>query len=279
MAFWGKKVSIKVRKKEIPDGLWTKCSQCQELVYNKELEEAFMVCPKCGFHFILPARRRLDLLLDENSFTEINADIRSVDMLNFVDTKPYAKRIAESISNTGLNDAVITGTGKIYNSEVAIGVMDFSFMGGSMGSVVGEKIARLFEAAIAKRLPVVMVTASGGARMQESILSLMQMAKTSGAADRFDREGLLYISVLCNPTTGGTTASFASLGDVIIAEPDALVAFAGPRVIKQTINKELPEGFQKSEFLLEHGMIDAVVERKNLKNTVFKFLNYFHNRS
>lgn len=265
-----------MRKKEIPNGLWIKCPQCLEMVYGKELEELYQVCPKCNYHFRMDATKRLEMIVDEGSFKEINDNLSSIDILEFVDTKAYKDRIKAAKEKTGKNSAVITGTAKIHNQAVAIGVMDFSFLAGSMGSVVGEKITRLFETAIQKRLPLIIATASGGARMQESILSLMQMAKTSGAAARLDREGLLYISVLCHPTTGGTTASFATLGDIIISEPGALVAFAGPRVIKQTINKELPPGFQTSEFLLEHGMLDAVVERKNLKNTLSKYLHYFH---
>ncbi len=276
MLFWGNRTRIKVRKKDIPDGLWTKCARCQEMVYNRELEQQLMVCPKCNYHFAMPVDKRLAMLLDENSFEEIDAGLRSIDTLQFVDTKPYPDRLAQAMARTGQNEGIRTGTGNIFGQPVALGVMDFEFLGGSMGSVVGEKVVRLFETAINRRLPVILVTASGGARMQESILSLMQMAKTSGAAGRLDREGLLFISVLCNPTTGGTTASFASLGDVIISEPGALVAFAGPRVIKQTINKDLPPGFQTAEFLLEHGMIDAVVERKDMKNTLLRFLNFFH---
>ena len=251
---------------------WVTCPKCDEIIHKKELLKNLMVCPKCGYHFRIGARTRIAQILDENSFKELFAEVKSDDPLKFVDLKPYSKRLEEAKAKSGEEEAVITGTGKINGIDVAIGVMDFFFMGGSMGSAVGEKLTRLMEYALEKNLPVVIVSASGGARMQEGILSLMQMAKTSAAVGKLRKAGIPYISVLTDPTTGGVSASFAFLGDVIIAEPGALIGFAGPRVIEQTIKQKLPEGFQRAEFLLEHGMVDMVVDRRRLKETLARLL-------
>jgi acetyl-CoA carboxylase carboxyl transferase subunit beta len=263
------------RKAVIPEGLWIKCDSCKETVYRAEVDRAGRVCPKCRYPFRIGARERIAGLLDEGSFEEREADVRSRDPLKFKDTKKYTDRLKAAREKTGLGDAVVTGVGRIGGHPVAIAVFEFAFMGGSMGSAVGEKITRTIELAIAKRLPMLIVSASGGARMQEGILSLMQMAKTSAALERLGRERLPYVSVLTDPTTGGVTASFAMLGDVIIAEPRALIGFAGPRVIAETIRQPLPEGFQRSEFLLEHGQLDLVVERRELKETLRRLLSFF----
>lgn len=262
------------RKKSVPDGLWTKCEDCGEIIYKKRLAENQMVCPKCGYHFRLSASRRLALILDAGSFEEFDLDLRPTDPLCFMDSQKYVDRIAAAQRQTGLTEAVITGQGRIKDIPVVITVLDFDFMGGSMASVVGEKMTRAIDRAISKRLPLITLAGSGGARMQEGILSLMQMAKTSAAMAKLSDAGLLHISIVTNPTTGGVAASFASLGDIIIAEPKALVGFAGPRVIKQTIGQELPPGFQRAEFLLEHGMIDLIVKRKNLRERLTQILRY-----
>jgi len=258
------------KKIVIPPGLWERCKGCEQLIYKKRLKENFYVCPKCGYYFIINADRRIKLLLD--SFKPIAENILSSDPLNFSDIKPYRIRIKEAIKKTSLTEAVKVGIGKIRDVKVGFGVVDFSFMGGSMGSVVGERIVILIEKAIRESLPVIIVSASGGARMQEGILSLMQMAKTSAAIKKLKDSKLPYISILTHPTTGGVSASFAFLGDIIISEPKALIGFAGPRVIEQTIKQKLPEGFQRAEFLLEKGMIDMIVERKDLKDTILKIL-------
>ncbi|RJP59414.1 MAG: acetyl-CoA carboxylase carboxyltransferase subunit beta [Candidatus Auribacter fodinae] len=265
---------IFIKKKDIPQGLWEKCKNCQEIIHKRQLEENLLTCPKCNFLYPISAAARIASLVDEGTFVEINGELRSSDPLKFVDSKPYSQRQESSIKSTGLNDAIITGWGTIKSIETALGVMDFSFMGGSMGSVVGEKVTRLVEFGIKREMPVVVISASGGARMQESTLSLMQMAKTSAAIGRLREKNLPYISILTNPTTGGTTASFASLGDVIIAEPKALIGFAGPRVIQQTIKQDLPDGFQKSEFLLEHGLVDMIVDRKDMRDTLHFILSF-----
>jgi len=262
---------------DIPGGLWVKCYKCSQPLFSKDLEDNLKVCPKCAYHFKLTSSERIVQLADQESFKEINTTIRSTDFLKFTDSKPYAKRITATIAKSKLNDAIATGICKMENQLVALGIMDFSFMGGSMGSVVGEKIARLIEEAIIKKCPVIIFSSSGGARMQEGIMSLMQMAKTSAALGRLRENGLPYISVLTDPTTGGTSASFAMLGDINIAEPNALICFAGPRVIEQTIRQKLPPGFQRSEYLLDHGMIDIVVNRKELKSTLVKTLRWFAN--
>lgn len=250
------------------DDLWIKCNSCNEMIYRKVIEQNFQVCPKCNYHFQIPARKRIESLLDPGTFIEFDEDIVSDDPLEFKDTKRYSSRIKESQEATGQKDAIICGEGKIEGQPVMIGVFEFNFMGGSLGSVVGEKITRLIERAIEKRIAVVIFCASGGARMQEGILSLMQMAKTSAALARLHEAGIPYISVLTDPTTGGVTASIGMLGDVIIAEPKAMIGFAGPRVIKETIRQELPQGFQRAEYLLQHGMIDLIVERKDLRHTL-----------
>ena len=278
MWFFKRPRFAKMKKKDIPAGLWTKCDKCEASIYTKEWREALNVCTKCGYHGMMSAWERLDMFCDENTFTEIDPDLESVDIMQFVDTKPYPERLAEAKKKSGLNDAIITGFGKMNGNEVALGIMDFRFIGGSMGSVVGEKVTRLIEAAIDRMLPLIIVSSSGGARMQESTYSLMQMAKTSAALGRLQQKGLLYISIMTNPTTGGTTASFASLGDIIIAEPEALIGFAGPRVIKQTIHQDLPEGFQRAEFLLEHGFVDRVVERKDLRKNLIDIIEMLVSR-
>lgn len=262
---------------DIPGNLWVKCYKCGQTIYAKDLEANLKVCPKCQYHFKLTSTERLQLLTEPNSFKEINQGLTSQDFLKFHDAKPYSKRIEESIKKSGQNDALITGLVKIGSNDVALGLMDFSFMGGSMGSVVGEKFARLVEQAIELKLPVIVLSTSGGARMQESIMSLMQMAKTSATLGRLRENGLPYISIMVDPTTGGVSASYAMLGDINIAEPGALIGFAGPRVIEQTIRQKLPPGFQRAEYLLEHGMIDIVCERRLLKETLVKILEFFRN--
>ena len=263
---------------DIPGNLWVKCYKCNEAIFARDLEANLKVCPKCGYHFKLTAAERIKQLADNKSFKEINAEIRSIDFLNFKDSKPYAKRIEATILKSSLKDAIITGTVKIKGKEAALGIMDFSFMGGSMGSVVGEKVTRLIELAVEKKIPVIIFSSSGGARMQEGIMSLMQMAKTSAALGRLRENGLPYISVCTDPTTGGTSASYAMLGDINIAEPGALIGFAGPRVIEQTIRQKLPPGFQRAEYLLAHGMVDVVCERKKMKETLTRILKWFDER-
>lgn len=262
-------------KAQLPDDMWTKCPDCSAILYTKELRRTFGVCPKCGYHFRLSARQRVPLLVDRHSFTEFDENLRSTDPLNFRDTKKYKERLKRAEKNTGSVEAIVTGRGRILNIPVMLGVFDFSFLGGSMGSVVGEKLARMVEMAIAEKRPALIVSASGGARMQEGIFSLMQMAKVSAALARLGKEKLPYISILTDPTTGGVAASFAMQGDVIIAEPKALIGFAGPRVIEQTIRQKLPEGFQRSEFLLEHGMIDRIVQRSMMREEIAVILRNF----
>ncbi|MGD0885074.1 MAG: acetyl-CoA carboxylase, carboxyltransferase subunit beta [Thermodesulfovibrionales bacterium] len=262
------------RKVKIPEGSWVKCENCKEIVYKKEVEKNLKVCPKCNYHFRISAKDRLRLIIDEESLSEINAEMTSADPLHFKDTVPYRDRIKENQLKTGLREAIITGVASIETYPVVIAVMDFSFLGGSMGSVVGEKLVRATELAIEKKLPLITVASSGGARMQEGIFSLMQMAKSAAAIGRLRDAGILYLSILSDPTFGGVTASFAMLGDIIIAEPKSLTGFAGPRVIEQTIKQQLPENFQRAEFLLEHGMIDMVVDRKNLRETLAKIIGH-----
>ena len=260
------------QEREIPDGLWHKCSSCGALTYVKDLKTNLMVCPECGHHNQVNAYERIAQLIDAGTWVEMDADLTSCDPLGFKDRKPYSDRIKEYRQKTGLSDGVITGTGKIDGSDAALAVMDFRFMGGSMGSVVGEKITRMLETATAKRIPALIFCASGGARMQEGILSLMQMAKTSAALERHRQANLLYIPILTNPTTGGVTASFAMLGDIILAEPKALIGFTGRRVIEQTLKQKIPDGFQSSEYLLDHGFVDAVVPRTKLKQNLSMIL-------
>lgn len=257
-------------KKDIPEGLWQKCPSCNEILTTKEMEKIGRLCVKCGYHFRVPARDRINMTLDQGSFQELDAGLSPVNPLN---AAGYPEKIAQAREATGLMEAVVTGEGTIEGNPLVIAVMDAYFVMGSMGSVVGEKITRAVEHAIGKRLPVVIFATSGGARMQEGILSLMQMAKTSGALTRLSEAGLLYVSVLTDPTTGGVTASFASLGDIILAEPGALIGFTGPRVIEQTIKQKLPEGFQTAEFMLNHGFIDMVVRRPDLRPTLARILS------
>ena len=266
---------VKVRKKEIPEGVWTKCEECSNPIFNKTLEENSRVCPKCGYHFTLSAKERISLLIDDGTFQESDANLTSADPLNFKGPKTYLEKIKSDQEATGLKDAVLCGEGKILNKKAVIAATDSRFIMGSMGSVVGEKITRAIEAATAAKIPMVIVSGSGGgARMYEGALSLMQMAKTSNALGLHHKAGLLYISVLTNPTMAGIMASFAGLGDIIIAEPKALIGFTGPRVIEQTIRQRLPKGFQSSEFLLEHGLIDMITPRKNLKKTISDLIEY-----
>ncbi|MFB3816315.1 MAG: acetyl-CoA carboxylase, carboxyltransferase subunit beta [Candidatus Methylomirabilales bacterium] len=273
---WFKKepLSPAESKVRMPEGLWIKCEDCKEILAKPELERNLNVCPRCQYHYRLPARARIELLADAGSFVEHDATLRSLDPLAFKDQKSYTDRLRAARKATGLAEAVITGTATIGGRAVALAVLEFEFMGGSMGSAVGEKIARAVELAGARRTPFIAVSCSGGARMQESVLSLMQMAKTSAALGRLSRAGLPYVSILANPTTGGVTASFAMLGDVHIAEPKALIGFAGPRVIQDTIRQELPPGFQRAEFLLEHGFVDMIVERKCLRQVLIQLLGF-----
>jgi acetyl-CoA carboxylase carboxyl transferase subunit beta len=270
-----KNLEYKAEKLDIPGDLWVKCYKCGNAIYNKDLMANLKVCSKCGYHFKLTFFERVGMLADEGTFKEFGSEVRSKDFLSFVDSKPYSKRLESSATKSGLTEAIISGLAKIGGHPVSIGVMDFSFMGGSMGSVVGERVTLLIEQALEENCPAVIITSSGGARMQEGIMSLMQMAKTSGALSRLRAASLPYICVLTDPTTGGTTASYAMLGDVNIAEPGALIGFAGPRVIEQTIRQKLPAGFQRSEYLLEHGMIDMVVSRTELKDTLVRILSFF----
>ncbi len=257
------------------EGLWQKCEGCRQIIWKKELEANLNVCPKCGRHSRIDAVSRLKMLCDDAAYLEFDAGLASSDPLGFIDSKPYRTRLAETQENTNLSDALISAAGKLDGRPVHICAMEPRFIGGSMGCVVGEKIARAIERAIDKRTPLIIISASGGARMQEGAISLMQMAKISAALMRMDEARLPYISILTDPTTGGVTASFAMLGDLNIAEPGALIGFAGPRVIEQTIRQKLPEGFQRSEFLLKHGMLDAVVPRHELKSYVAKALKFF----
>ncbi|MBA3709768.1 MAG: acetyl-CoA carboxylase carboxyltransferase subunit beta [Planctomycetes bacterium] len=260
--------------KKIPDGLWVKCPGCAKTVFKRLVEERLDTCPECNHHFPMASAKRVEVLVDPGSWQEWDAGMTSGDPLGFIDTKPYIDRIAQAQSKTGLKDAVICGTGAVAEHPVGLGVMDFSFNGGSMGSVVGEKLTRMIERSTAARMPVIIISTSGGARMQEGALSLMQMAKTSAALGRHADKRLPYISVLTNPTMAGVMASYASLGDVIIAEPKALIGFTGPRVIKETIKQELPEGFQTSEFLLKHGQLDLIVARQDLCAEIGRLLAY-----
>lgn len=263
-------------KVTFPDGMWIKCPGCSETLLSKDLEANLQVCPKCGYHFRISARKRLEALLDDGVWQEFDADVTSVDFLQFKDAKSYQDRIDAALAKGGSKDAVICVEGAIEELPVQVSCFDFSFMGGSMGSVVGEKITRSIERGLEKCQPVIIISASGGARMQESILSLMQMAKTSAALAKLKRAGIPFVSLLTDPTTGGVTASFAMLGDVNIAEPKALIGFAGPRVIEQTIRQKLPEGFQRAEYLLDHGMIDAIIPRTEMRSKLASILKMLH---
>jgi len=266
---------VESKKVQMPAGLWTKCKNCEEIIYSKEIERNLNVCPKCDYHFRISARERIGLVIDEGTFNETDPDMASVDFLKFKDSKKYVDRIKAAVAKNGGGDAVVTGSGLMNGQEVVVAVFDFAFLGGSMGSVVGEKITRAIELGLEKKAPVMVFSSSGGARMQESILSLMQMAKTSAALAKLKKAGIPFISVLTDPTTGGVTASFAMLGDLNVAEPKALIGFAGPRVIEQTIRQQLPEGFQRSEYLLDHGMVDMIVSRQEMKARLSQALRIF----
>ena len=254
---------------------WVKCPSCKSITYQKQLEENMQICPKCNFYFKMNAKQRISLLLDEGTFQEINPDLKSFDILGFEDTKSYAKRLEDSMQKTSLNEAILTGKASVENNPLAIGIMEFEFVGGSMGVVVGEKIVRLAEYAHKENLPLLIISSSGGARMQEGMFSLLQMARTSGAIGRFQQNNGLYISLLTNPTTGGVSASFAFLGDIILAEPGATIGFAGARVIEQTTRQKLPPKFQTSEFILDHGQIDKIVERKHIRRLLGRILTFY----
>lgn len=268
-----------VDRKEMPDGLWVKCDECAEIIYKKELEKKLYVCPKCDYHFRIGSQIYIQILFDKNTFKEFNQGMTSIDPLKFRDTIKYSDRYKSAVQKTGLNEAVITGQAEIEGISIVAGIMDFSFLGGSIGSVVGEKISRATDLSLKNKKPLVILSASGGARMHEGVLSLMQMAKTSAKLALLAEENIPYFSILTHPTTGGTTASFAMLGDVHIAEPGALIGFAGPRVIKQTIGQDLPPGFQKSEFLLEHGFVDIIIHRHELKNRLAAMLRFFQHQN
>jgi acetyl-CoA carboxylase carboxyl transferase subunit beta len=261
-------------KKDMPGGLWLKCDSCGEILYRPEMEKAYWTCQKCDYHFSIGSKQYVKLLLDDETFVEEDADLSPDDPLAFKDSKRYVDRIAAAQKKTGLLDAIVAGRGAVHGIPVSIAALDFGYMGGSMGSVVGERIYRVTKRAIEARRGVITVASSGGARMQEGIFSLMQLAKTSAILGRLAEEGLPHVSILTHPTTGGVTASFASLGDVILAEPKALIGFAGPRVIRETINQELPEGFQRSEFLFEHGFLDRIVHRKDMRETLAQVLAF-----
>jgi acetyl-CoA carboxylase carboxyl transferase subunit beta len=281
---WFKKTRKRIeptgeKPSRVPEGLWVKCPGCTQIIYNKDLDKSLQVCPKCGHHFRIGAVERLRALFDDGRWTEHFQSLTSNDPLKFTDTKPYKQRLRETIGKTGSNDAAVVATGKLDGLDIVVAAMEYAFIGGSMGVVVGEKITRAIEMAIEEHKPVIVVSCSGGARMMEGALSLMQMAKVSAALARLDRARLPFISVLTDPTTGGVTASFAMLGDLNIAEPKALIGFAGPRVIEQTIRQKLPDGFQRSEFLLEHGMLDLIVDRREMKSTIARALRFMGSRA
>ncbi len=273
MAWFKKSKELKADKKiKIPEGLWVKCDSCKEIIYKKEIDKNLRICPKCNYHFRISARERINLLIDEGSFVEIDPSLTSNDPLNFKDKISYKDRMLENRKKSGLEEAAVSGEAMIEGQHVIMVIMDFAFMGGSMGSVVGEKVMRAAETALEKKIPLITVASSGGARMQEGIFSLMQMARVSAAIAKLNENGILYISILADPTFGGVTASFAMLGDIIIAEPKSLIGFAGPRVIEQTIKQQLSEDFQRAEFLLDHGMIDIVIDRKEMKNIIGRII-------
>jgi len=274
MGIFSKPVFTSGKKRELPAGLWTKCPGCAEIIHNLEIEGNDHICPKCEYHFTLTAQDRIELLLDEGTFEERDAKLTSVDTLKFTGQASYTDRLRKYQQATGLRDAVLTGSGRIEGRKVGIAVMDFAFLAATMGSVVGEKITRAIEAATAERIPMIIVSASGGARMYEGMLSLMQMAKTCGALARHADARLAYISILTNPTTAGVMASYASVGDIIIAEPKCMIGFAGPRVIRETTHQDLPADFQTAEFCLDHGLVDMIVHRKKMKETLAGLLSY-----
>jgi acetyl-CoA carboxylase carboxyl transferase subunit beta len=274
-----KPIGSTTAESRVPEGLWVKCPDCAQILYNKDLDKNINVCPKCSHHFRITATERLRALFDDGEWTEHSADLASNDPLQFTDTKAYRDRLCVTAEATGLKDAVIVATGRLDGLEIVVAAMEYAFIGGSMGVVVGEKITRAVEMALARGLPLIIVSCSGGARMMEGALSLMQMAKVCAALARLDRAGLPFISILTDPTTGGVTASFAMLGDLNIAEPKALIGFAGPRVIEQTIRQKLPEGFQRSEFLIEHGMLDLIVDRREMKALLAEALRFMRAQS
>lgn len=269
---WFKRTKDRLKTVKIPEGLWVKCDTCKEIIYRKEIERNLQVCPKCNYHFRINADQRLKLLADEGSFAEMDAGLSSMDPLDFKDSLSYPDRLKDGQRRSGLKEAVLSGRARIKGYPVVLAIMDFSFMGGSMGSAVGEKIARAAETALEEKTPLITVSSSGGARVQEGIFSLLQMAKVSASVGKLKEAAIPYISVAADPTFGGVTASFVMLGDIIIAEPRSLIGFAGPRVIEQTIKQQLPENFQRAEFLLEHGFIDMVVERREMKETIAKLI-------
>ena len=270
-------ISRDSKKTDVPDGQWSKCEECGEIIHNKQLDISLWCCPKCNFHFRIGSEQYISIIFDKGTFKELDKKMKSGDPLEFTDTKRYSERIIATIKKSGLNDAVRSGVGKIEGKKAAFACMDFKFIGGSMGSVVGEKIARAIDAAYEEKIPMIIISQSGGARMMEGAFSLMQMAKTSSRLARNAEAKLPYISILTDPTTGGVTASYAMLGDIIIAEPKALIGFAGPRVIKQTIGKDLPSGFQKTEFQLENGFVDFIVNRKQMKEKLSSLIDYMTN--
>ena len=279
---WFKKIRkpkqpVENRRVQVPEGLWVKCGGCKEIIYKKEVVKNANVCPKCHYHFRISARERLTSLFDEGRYQEVDTDIYSIDSLKFRDVKSYRDRLREYREKTGLNDAVINARGTMGGLQVMMAVMEYGFMGGSMGSAVGEKVTRAIERALDERIPLVIISCSGGARMQEGVLSLMQMAKITAALGKLHEARVPFISVLTDPTTGGVTASYAMLGDLNLAEPKALIGFAGPRVIEQTIRENLPEGFQRSEFLVEHGMLDFIVERREMRDILIRCIKFLHN--
>ncbi|HMC82228.1 MAG TPA: acetyl-CoA carboxylase, carboxyltransferase subunit beta [Candidatus Polarisedimenticolia bacterium] len=279
---WFKKIkkpkqAVERKQLRMPEGLWVKCDGCKEIIYKKEVLRNANVCPKCNYHFRISAHERLEGLFDEGRYQELDTDIYSVDPLKFTDTRPYKERLRDYRERTGMTDAVLNARGTVGGYQVMVAAMEYGFMGGSMGSVVGEKVTRAIERAMEERIPLIVISCSGGARMQEGALSLMQMAKISAALARLDDARVPYISILTDPTTGGVTASYAMLGDINIAEPKALIGFAGPRVIEQTIKETLPEGFQRSEFLLEHGMVDFVLERSKMREVLIQCLRFMVN--
>lgn len=271
---WEKIKRLVYRKKEMPSGLWMRCEKCGTMVFKRKVEELYKICPQCGFHFYINSEERLRMMLDKDSFKEEWADLITLDPLEFKAKVAYADKLVSHRKKSGLNEACVTGTGKLYGQDVVVGVLDFRFCGASMGSVVGEKLTRAIELATTKNIPLILISCSGGARMEEGALSLMQMAKTSAALARMTDAGGLYISILTHPTTGGVSASYAALGDVILAEPGALIGFAGPRVISETIKEELPAGFQTAEFLLEHGFVDRVVHRSDIRKELVHIIGY-----